>query len=481
MSGSRRFSRSFSQIQVDDRQALFQVQEKRPDRTTSTSTHILPVVAALRSFTRHEAHIIAICSVAVLIANIAVGTMPLLIPIEIMRKGYLYSWIGILFLVYGVIVFLCELLHSKIVPAIGTKRTFIISCVVLGICDISFGLLRFTTNGNVFGGVGCLIRVVEGFCYAGLMNSAFTILCLTIPDKAILGIGLIDGLIGLGYALGPLIAGALYSVADFTLPFALMGILIILVAIWAYFGLPHVSGELALPGFGDVKMLYTDLAFIASVVITLAMGIVVGFLEATLEVYLNQFHKGVVAEGTIFFIGWTAAAVSSPLWGVILARYRVNRTLLLLGPVVEAIIFIFFGSFPGMRHLMVHLGLSVLCLILLTVGTAMSLMAAVDMMIRRASHYGLANDIVTYAFISAIWLATLYLGEGLGGIVSGTVLDFYSYDAVTVSLIIIEVILGVVAAAILYVDYRRTGLSLPELPSEHSLSGPNKSEYIRLP
>ena len=47
-------------------------------------------------------------------------------------------------------------------------------------------------------------------------------------------------------------------------------------------------GALGFPGFGLTKCLLQDLRFAAGVVGVLAMGIVVGYLEATLEIYLGQ-------------------------------------------------------------------------------------------------------------------------------------------------------------------------------------------------
>ena len=70
---------------------------------------------------------------------------------------------------------------------------------------------------------------------SGVMNSTISLFCLTIPDKAVLGIvsrdlfseenslfgtviistfeqGFVDALVGLGYSIGPLIAALLYWV-----------------------------------------------------------------------------------------------------------------------------------------------------------------------------------------------------------------------------------------------------------------------------
>ncbi|GAU88496.1 hypothetical protein RvY_01184 [Ramazzottius varieornatus] len=398
---------------------------------------------------RRKLHILVITSMAVFSANVAVGMMPMLIPIEITAKHFAYSWTGILFLIYGVVVFACELLQAKIVPTIGTKRTFVFSAAMLGICDIAFGLLGFADKQQVFGVVGCIIRGVEAFCYAGLMNSTLALLCLSIPDKAILGVGLVDSMIGLGYAGGPLIAGALYNVSGYTAPFCLLGGFLILVAIWGQFGLLQVEGGINRPGFASMKRLYLDLLFAACVVVVFAMGIVVGFLEATLEVYLSKFGIGVVEEGSIFLIGWAVAAVSSPIWSFVMNKWGHDYVFLIAGPFLEAIVFVFFGPFPGLKALLSHIGLSVFCFILLAVGTAMGLIAAMNIMLRRAEKFGMSNDINTYAFLSAVWLATLYLGEAIGGIVSGSVLTDHTYKAITVLLISFELLLGTIAIILL--------------------------------
>ena len=154
------------------------------------------------------------------------------------------------------------------------------------------------------------------------------------------------------------------------------------------------------------------------------MGVVVGCLESTLEVYLakvRNMHGFVLLrliyfshdfsltkelqlkvisnsiynlpkrldtnrcnKGTVFFAIWTASAIVSPIWGWILKKTQQNKLCLLGGPFLEALYFVFFGPFPGLEILDSHLGFSVFCLFLMTVTTSMSLMAAINIMLIQA-------------------------------------------------------------------------------------------------
>ncbi|OQV25635.1 hypothetical protein BV898_00570 [Hypsibius exemplaris] len=397
---------------------------------------------------RKEILVMVISSSAIFMANVAFGTMPLMLPVEITKKGYSLSWIGGLYLVNGLFLFVFELLQPRLVPVIGTKRVFVISTAGLGAAYFAFGFLQFTNSGTTFGVVGCFIRAAEAIFFAGMMNSGLTMMCLATPDKALILFGVTDGLVVVGFALGPLVAGALYYVSGFTLTFVIPGLLLMFCALWGQFGLPTVSNALRVPGFEDIRRLLADLHFIAGIVLILTVSIAIGSLEATMEIYFSKFELGIVTEGVIFFSGWMAGALTSPFIGWLLTKWRIEWILLVAGPFLVSFFFFIFGIVPALIGL--NLGLSIAFLLLLIITTSASFVGGVGIMLRQAESCGLVNDSVTYTFISAVWLSMFYLGEGLGGLISTTILDYYSYEAVSIAYIAIQLALVGCALVILY-------------------------------
>ncbi|XP_055330869.1 uncharacterized protein LOC129583203 [Paramacrobiotus metropolitanus] len=454
--------------------AVYQEQEDGAERKSALIRSIsmlsaeerslLPVVANApngeRELSRQEITVIVVCSCTTVVVNLGVGSMPLLIPIEIVKKNYAYTWTGVLFLLYGINVATCELLQSKIVPFLGTKRAFLISSSILAACYASFGLLDLTSEESVFAGLACFIRIIEGLCYSGIMNAVFTILCLTVPTRAILGISLIDGLTCVGYSLGPLFSGILFEISGFILPYIIIAALMAVCSIMGTISLPPVAGNLAAGMSGPLKVVSRDAQFYGCTVVAFAMGNFVGFMEATLEVYLAQFDRGSTVEGAVFFAMWFSAAVVSPLWGYILRKAGNSHVFLLAGPFIEATVFIFFGPLPGLDAVGRHLGLSITCLIIMAATTSMSLLASINIMIERAENDGIETSIHTYAFISAIWLTSLYFGEAIGAIISGSILDKYDYGCVAISAVVTELLLGILASALILLPWKKIECSV---------------------
>ncbi|OWA54762.1 hypothetical protein BV898_19159 [Hypsibius exemplaris] len=338
--------------------------------------------------------------------------------------------------------------RSPQIPTIGTKRVFVVSMAGLGAAYFAFGFLQFTCSGTTFGIIGCFIRAAEAIFYAGLMNSGNTMICLATPDKAVSLLGMTDGLVQVGFAIGPLIAGALYSVSGFTLAFVVPGLLLIFTAIGAQFGLPKESNALGIPCFEDIKRLLADLHFIAGVVLILTISTAIGFLEAPMEIYFSKFNLGVMLEGVILFSGWMAGALTSPFTGWMLSKCKIEWVLLTAGPFLVAIFAFVFGILPDIVGPNLPLSLTFFFLLIMT--TSAAFMGGVGILLRQAESCGLANDIVTYTFISAVWLSLLYLGEGLGGLISTTILDCYNYEAVSIACIAIQLALGTCALLVLF-------------------------------
>ena len=130
------------------------------------------------------------------------------------------------------------------------------------------------------------------------------------PDKVATMFATLEAFFGVGLIFGPSIGGVLYQVGGYTLPFAVLGSILIGVACITFFVLPDTYNEKAdstsedsdasqKKGLVDALKVPT-IAIAAYSIICAAISI--GFIQATLEPHLRQFGLSPIMMGKTFLM-----------------------------------------------------------------------------------------------------------------------------------------------------------------------------------
>ena len=166
-----------------------------------------------------------------------------------------------------------------------------------GIMCVSFGLLNRVSQLNTFISLSFVIRIVEAVGNSFFLSSSFTLVASQFPNSVSTMFGVVEMSFGVGMILGPTVGGALYQLGGFTLPFTVLGSVLVVQAVLSSFTLPPMkereeeeenSGE-----FGLCKALQLPPVMLA-VLSVFSGSVAVGALQATLERHLATFSLGPV-------------------------------------------------------------------------------------------------------------------------------------------------------------------------------------------
>lgn len=223
-----------------------------------------------------------------------------------------------------------------------------------GLVAFAFASAAFALAGNA-GAVG-LARLGQGAAAAAFSPAASALVARLAPaarhGRAFGGYGAWKGL---GYTLGPLLGGVLIALGGFTLLFATLAVLAVVVAIWAAVMVPSVptlprarqtlfdlGRRLARPGF------LRPTAVLAAA--TAALAVAVGFLP----VRGAAEGLGPVATGVAVSVLAAVAALAQPLAGRARDAGRVrDRVGMTVGLVLAAAGFLIAALLPGLLGMLV--------------------------------------------------------------------------------------------------------------------------------
>nr|CAD7410570.1 unnamed protein product [Timema cristinae] len=147
-------------------------------------------------------------------------------PPEAESKGATATEYGFVFGVFELVSFICSPLIGKYVNVIGPKFLLKSGLFVAGICSMLFGFLHFVEGHAEFIGLSFAIRIVESVGASAATTAAFSITAAVFPDCVATTFATLEVFYGLGYIVGPMIGGLLFSVG-----ICLMGVLGVL-GVW---------------------------------------------------------------------------------------------------------------------------------------------------------------------------------------------------------------------------------------------------------
>merc|ERR1740139_1920466 len=136
---------------------------------------------------------------------------------------------------------------------------------------------------------------------------------------------LLEFFFGIGMIVGPMIGGALYQVGGFTLPFAIMGSLLLLSSIFIFFVLPDIGNKSTGSGTdsrekASVKQAMSKPSILIALYSVLTGAASLGFLQTSLEPHLGDapaINLSSFQVGSLFMVMGGSYGVSLPVWGLL--------------------------------------------------------------------------------------------------------------------------------------------------------------------
>ena len=287
-------------------------------------------------------------------------------PAEAEKKGASATQYGLVFGIFELTVFIVSPIVGKLLPKvilrkllvefysklfqIGISRAFSGGIMTTGTMCVGFGFLNRIPDANTFITFSFIIRIIEAFGNSAFLSSSFTMVAKMFPANVSTMFGVVEMAFGVGMIIGPTVGGALYQVGGYTLPFGVLGGILIIQSLVSSLSLPKLKdndneNNLA-DDFGLLKALQIP-SVMLSVLAVFSGSVAVGALQATLERHLAVFHLNPMQVGMMFMLYGASYAILNPWWGWL--SDRVSSTFVIFtGAVLLGLGMLLVGPVPGL-------------------------------------------------------------------------------------------------------------------------------------
>ncbi|XP_072382231.1 MFS-type transporter SLC18B1-like [Diabrotica undecimpunctata] len=372
---------------------------------------------------------------------------------------------GLVFGIFEFVVFLISPIYGANLNRIGPKLMFNVGGYTIGVCAILFGLLDKIEDRYPFIILSFIIRILAALGNAAFLTASFAIIAKEFPENVATTFACLETFFGLGLIVGPTVGGALYQTGGYTLPFAVMGSLLILSAILTAFVLPkHEDSpvdKVSQKSMLSALKIYGVLLAAASVVVS---SMSIGFLQATLEPHLREFNLSPIIVGLMFVINGGVYAITTPIFGYFCDKLQVPpKRIIAIGCVVVTIGFALIGPMP-LIPFKKDIWLVVGGLVLHGFGMGAQLVASFSDALTTSIGHGFPNNLDTFGLISGLWTSSFALGAFIGPSISGILYDAIKFPNASLFIIVLNIILGIVI--VIFNCYTKPPTSYEELKED---------------
>ncbi|CAG2163322.1 unnamed protein product [Oppiella nova] len=249
-------------------------------------------------------------------------------PLEASNKGMRETIYGFVFSVYALVIMIFSPIAGKLIPIIGPNFMLISGVFVAGVANVLFGVLDKIDDLPTFTAYCFIVRIFEALGAASFSTASYTIIMQVFPDNIGTAFGFIETCVGLGMSLGPAIGGGLYGLGGYSLPFFVLGGLMIATIPLCLYVIKPI--EFVTPIKTDSSASYLKLISIPQV---LVVGIVVvlvsqtiSFLDPTVEPHFRDLNISPEYVSIVFLLLSAAYTVFSPIVGWFSGYFDIRQT-----------------------------------------------------------------------------------------------------------------------------------------------------------
>ncbi|KAI5716047.1 hypothetical protein M8J77_026534 [Diaphorina citri] len=390
-------------------------------------------------------------------------------PAEAEMKGASATEYGLVFGSFELVAFLSSPIFGHYIDSIGTRCLLSLGLLVNAVTAILFGFLDYVTAHNEFIIYSFIVRILESLGATAALIAAFSLTAACFPDSMATTFAALEVFYGLGYIVGPTIGGFLFSIGGFTLPFFVIGIATLIIAVVVSLFIPAVESNND-RSEGQTKItqvLRVPAVFLDSVSICAASSSM-GFYTAVLEPHLREFKISPVAIGFMFVISGGTYACVAPFVGRICDKYAKPRRVIIWGCLFITLSFVLVGPLPY-SHIPKTLIICIIGLVIHGIGLGCVMVPTFIDALKSAIDAGFPDDLATYGTLSGLWSSSFALGAFVGPSVAGFLFDRVGFQYGSLFVIFCQLCLFV---ALILFEFRKPSRKLyTKLSEETQLLG----------
>uniref|UniRef100_A0A8R1DNU2 MFS domain-containing protein n=1 Tax=Caenorhabditis japonica TaxID=281687 RepID=A0A8R1DNU2_CAEJA len=384
-------------------------------------------------------------SLANLCSTIAFSCIAPFYPGEAKGKLLTETQTGVVFGVFELTMFIISPVFGKYILLIGARQLFIAGLAVTGFTAILFGFLNYLPSGDTFFWCSVIIRILEAVGDSAFVTSSFAIAAKSFPRNVAFVVGILETFAGLGYTAGPVIGGFFYDIGGFQLPFLVLGVVLLMATVLAYFLIDNTKDDENNPEdkgmFEMLKIAQIWLPIFSVIFCAISLS----FLDPTLSNHLESFNLTSTEIGLMFLLCGGFYTVMSLVLGAIMDTFHIGNALLLFGSVTTmlSMFFIgptpFFSSFLDKNLLIIGISLAVL-------GMAASALyiPCFQMCLDEVKENGFEDNFQTYGCVSGIFQAAFGFGSFIGPTLGSVVVEKVGFRWATTVIALLHVALSAV-------------------------------------
>ncbi|XP_037089757.1 MFS-type transporter SLC18B1-like [Pollicipes pollicipes] len=319
-------------------------------------------------------------------------------PVEAASRGVSQTLISAVFSCFAVAQMIASPLVGRLGPVVGVTRLYNIGIATAGLTTITFGTLNYIHGKNAFVVACFLVRLVEAVGTAAVSGCAFTII-------------------------------GLYAVAGFGMPFYVLGGTMVGAALLNQWMMPPLvkCERNAVPFLSMLRVFARSFKNWLCLMIVFLYSFVFITFESCMALYANKV-LGVTPStlGLYFLVATTVYALTSFMWARLSEHSRnpyVQMSLCLLATTGSLLLIApspLLNTAP--RWWLLGLGQT-----LLEGFFGGAYIPCFSQMLQESVRKGLADDLVTQAFVSSVYWTGYSLGSVVGPVSGGLLVDAYGF------------------------------------------------------
>lgn len=323
---------------------------------------------------------------------------------------------------------------KKLIQQTSPKFVFLIGQVGYFLANGVYGVLYWVPGRYTMLAIGLFGGALGGLSESLYCVASYATATVVLADHLGFAVAGMQVLWGSGGATGAILGGAVADVWGYSAAFFVMSSLFMLscpfIATSRIFrrnrtpaaGDPHTNGETA-SGETDMKhyWLLRDPRFIAYLFNLFLDGLIFGFLEPTLEPYLDQFDHSSSGVGSVFSVYSLTFCIASAVCGFI-CHYKAETRSLPLVHLFNILGFLLIGPAPFLPF-KPNMSFIYVSQALLGAGVASLHALSYSSAIKRALAKGYKEDIDTSSFVCGAIFASFVVGATLSPPISGYVVE----------------------------------------------------------
>jgi len=354
-------------------------------------------------------------------------------PSEASKKGVSSTLSGWIFAIFALVQFAVSPLFGRLIPHFGSRLLIITGQFLGGGCIILFGFLdRIGTAGSngMFVAYCFALRIVLAVGCTACTTSGFAITANIFPNHIATTFGLLETATGLGMMVGPALGGVLYQFGGFSLPFVVLGVLMILTVPLHMLWLPSTDDVRV--GIRSVSVCHV-LRIPAITVVCLAIiiaALVWSILDPTLAPHIQSSDEDISSSvlGLLFLLLSAFYAVFSPVWGWLADCMSNCSPMLAGGFLLSGIGLLLLGPSPWLSFIDYTesdepLWLNIISLVLLGISISLSLVPTFDKILDAVEKAGIEESFAVYSIVAGVWSSCYALGDFMGPALGGWLVD----------------------------------------------------------